>query len=153
MILKTLALVRMVMVQDVPAIFEGTQLQPKILKQVKQGSSVCSDTSRGYTGITAKGYVHRLINHSKRQYVDAKGNQQATQFIPSGLGPRIFSCARNKGHIVFPNNRVSTGHNMSLDNQREQDNINLDKEGLEDSNKSGLGPGNNILGDRNKNPR
>ena len=132
MLLRVLTLMRMVMVQDVPAVFEGTvevdetylggqwknkrhavkshqgqskrgrgttkqpvfgilcrsgkvwaelidgveakQLQPKILKQVKQGSIVCSDTFCGYTGIAAKGYVHRLVNHSKGQYVDAKGN-------------------------------------------------------------------------------
>lgn len=113
MLLRILTLVRMVMVQDVPAVFEGTvevdetylggqwknkrhavkcrqgqskrgrgttkqpvfgilcrsgkvwaelidgveakQLPPKILKQVKKGSIVCSDTWRGYTGIAAKG--------------------------------------------------------------------------------------------------
>jgi transposase len=53
---------------------EAKQLPPKILKQVKQGSIICSDTWRGYTGITAKEYVHRLINHSKGQYGDAKRN-------------------------------------------------------------------------------
>jgi transposase len=42
---------------------EAKHLQPRILKQVKQGSVVCSDTWRGYTGIAAKGYVHRLVNH------------------------------------------------------------------------------------------
>jgi len=115
MLLKILTLVRMLMVQDVPAVFEGTvevdetylggqwknkrhavkcrpgqskrgrgttkqpvfgilcrsgkvwaelidgveakQLQPKILKQVKKGSIVCSDTWRGYTGIAAKGVI------------------------------------------------------------------------------------------------
>jgi transposase-like protein len=117
MLLKVLTLVRMVMVQDVPAVFEGTgevdetylggqwknerhavkcrhgqskrgrgttkqpvfgilcrsgkvwaelidgveakQLQPKILKQVKKGSIVCSDTWRGYTGIAAKGGIRK----------------------------------------------------------------------------------------------
>jgi transposase len=38
------------------------------------GSIVRSDTFRSYTGIAAKGYVHRLVNHSKGQYADAKGN-------------------------------------------------------------------------------
>ena len=45
------------------------QLQPRILKQVKKGSTVFSDTWRGYTGIAAKGYVHRLVKHSKDSYV------------------------------------------------------------------------------------
>ena len=48
---------------------EAKQLQPRILKQVKKGSTVFSDTWRGYTGIAAKGYVHRLVKHSKDSYV------------------------------------------------------------------------------------
>ena len=50
------------------------ELQPRILKQVKKGSTVCSDTWKGYTGIAAKGYVHRLVNHHKNTYSDMKGN-------------------------------------------------------------------------------
>jgi transposase len=48
---------------------EAKQLQPRILRQVKKGSTVFSDTWRGYTGIAAKGYVHRLVKHSKDSYV------------------------------------------------------------------------------------
>ena len=48
---------------------EARQLQPRIVKQVKKGSVVFSDTWRGYTGIAAKGYVHRLVKHSKNNYV------------------------------------------------------------------------------------
>lgn len=53
---------------------EAEDLQPRIVKKVKKGSTVCSDTWRGYTGIAAKGYVHRLVNHSKHEYSDRKGN-------------------------------------------------------------------------------
>ena len=53
---------------------EANDLQPIILKQVKQGSTVCSDTWRGYTGIATKGYVHRMVNHSKNEYSDRKGH-------------------------------------------------------------------------------
>jgi len=53
---------------------EAPDLQPKIEKQVKKGSTICSDTWRGYTGIATKGYVHRLVNHSKNEYSDKKGN-------------------------------------------------------------------------------
>lgn len=48
---------------------EAKQLQPRIIKQVKKGSTVFSDTWRGYTGIAAKGYVHRLVKHSRDNYV------------------------------------------------------------------------------------
>lgn len=47
-------------------------LQPLIEKRVRKGSTICSDTWWGYTGIAAKGYVHRLVDHSKGQYA-AKG--------------------------------------------------------------------------------
>lgn len=53
---------------------EAEDLQPRIVKKVKKGSTVCSDTWRGYTGIAAKGYVHRLVNHGKHKYSDCKGN-------------------------------------------------------------------------------
>lgn len=53
---------------------EAKNLQPIIQKKVKQGSTVCSDTWRGYTGIAAKGYVHRIVNHGKNEYSNKKGN-------------------------------------------------------------------------------
>ena len=52
---------------------DAKELQPRIVKQVKQGSIICSDTWRGYTGIAAKGYVHRLVNHGTNNYSDKKG--------------------------------------------------------------------------------
>jgi transposase len=48
-------------------------LQPVIEKKVKKGSTVCSDTWGGYTGIAMKGYVHRLVDHGKQEYSDLKG--------------------------------------------------------------------------------
>lgn len=53
---------------------EKEDLQPRIEKQVKRGSTVCSDTWRGYTGIAQRGYVHRLVNHSQNEYSDMRGN-------------------------------------------------------------------------------
>ena len=53
---------------------EAKDLQPLIEKQVRKGSTVCSDTWRGYTGLAAKGYVHRFVNHGKNEYSDKKGN-------------------------------------------------------------------------------
>jgi transposase len=52
---------------------DAKQLQPRILKQIRKGSVVFSDTWRGYTGIAAKGYVHRLVRHSKNNFV-SNGN-------------------------------------------------------------------------------
>ena len=53
---------------------EAEDLQPRIEKQVRKGSTVCSDTWRGYTGIAAKGYVHRMVKHGQNEYSDKKGN-------------------------------------------------------------------------------
>jgi transposase-like protein len=53
---------------------EARDLQPLIEKQVQRGSTICSDTWRGYTGLAAKGYVHRLVKHKEKQYSDGKGN-------------------------------------------------------------------------------
>jgi transposase len=49
-------------------------LQPLISRKVSIGSIVCSDTWKAYTGIAARGYVHRLVNHGEKQYSDGKGN-------------------------------------------------------------------------------
>jgi transposase len=53
---------------------EANTLQPLISQKVSTGSVVCSDTWKAYTGIAARGYVHRLINHGERQYSDEKGD-------------------------------------------------------------------------------
>ncbi len=53
---------------------EADTLQPLISRKVTPGSTVCSDTWKAYTGIAARGYVHRLVNHGERQYTNGKGN-------------------------------------------------------------------------------
>jgi transposase len=53
---------------------EAETLLPLISSKVTPGSVVCSDTWKAYTGIAARGYVHRLVNHGERQYSDGKGN-------------------------------------------------------------------------------
>jgi transposase len=52
---------------------ESATLLPLINKRVKRGSIVYSDTWRGYTGIAANGYVHRLVDHSRGEFSDTKG--------------------------------------------------------------------------------
>jgi transposase len=52
---------------------ESRTLQPLIKKHVREGSVVCSDTWKGYTGIATQGYVHRLVEHGKGEYSDSKG--------------------------------------------------------------------------------
>jgi transposase len=49
-------------------------LLPLITKKVEVGSTICSDTWKAYTGIAARGYVHRLVNHGEGNYSDGKGN-------------------------------------------------------------------------------
>jgi transposase len=53
---------------------EANTLMPLLRKRVAIGSVVCSDTFRSYTGVAAKGYVHRLVKHDQQEYVDAQGN-------------------------------------------------------------------------------
>lgn len=62
-----------VFAEIVPGI-EAKDLQPLIEKQVKKGSIICFDSWRGYTGLAAKGYVHRLVDHNENEYSDGKGN-------------------------------------------------------------------------------
>lgn len=53
---------------------EADTLQPLISRTVSMGSTICSDTWKAYTGIAARGYVHRLVNHGEKEYSDRKGN-------------------------------------------------------------------------------
>jgi transposase-like protein len=53
---------------------EAATLLPLIRKQVRRGSTVCSDTFRSYTGIATQGYVHRLVEHGKGEYSDGRGS-------------------------------------------------------------------------------
>ena len=53
---------------------EADTLLPLLKQQVVTGTIVCSDTFKSYTGVAAKGYVHRLVRHEKQEYSDGKGN-------------------------------------------------------------------------------
>lgn len=49
---------------------EAKDLIPIITKKVTAGSKICSDTAKAYTGLAAKGYVHRTVEHGEKEYVD-----------------------------------------------------------------------------------
>jgi len=53
---------------------EAEDLLPIITKQVKAGSKICSDTYRSYTGLAAKGYVHRTVEHRRKEYTKGKNH-------------------------------------------------------------------------------
>ncbi len=53
---------------------EAKDLIPIIKKKVKFGSKVCSDTWRAYTGLAVKGYVHRIVEHKEKEYVNGKNH-------------------------------------------------------------------------------
>ena len=59
---------------EVVADTEAKTLLPLVNQRVRRGSVVCSDTWKSYTGIAAKGYVHRIVQHGKQEYSDGKGN-------------------------------------------------------------------------------
>jgi len=51
-----------------------TVANPINTKKVKPGTRVCSDTWRAYTGLAAKGYVHRTVEHRKKEYAKGKNH-------------------------------------------------------------------------------
>lgn len=53
---------------------EAKDLIPIIEKKVKRGTKVCSDTWRAYTGLATRGYVHRTVEHQKKEYVRGKNH-------------------------------------------------------------------------------
>ena len=63
----------LVWAQVVPDVAART-LVPLIRRRVRRGSIVCSDTWTSYTGVAAKGYVHRLVEHGQGQYSDQRGS-------------------------------------------------------------------------------
>jgi len=53
---------------------EAKDLIPIITKRVKSGTKICSDTWRAYTGLVTKGYVHRTVEHQKKEYTKGKNH-------------------------------------------------------------------------------
>src|SRR3990170_7808486 len=53
---------------------EAKDLIPIIKRKVKTGSQICSDTWRAYTGLATRGYVHRTVEHQKKEYAQGKNH-------------------------------------------------------------------------------
>jgi len=53
---------------------EARDLVPIIEKKVKRGSRICSDTWRAYTGLATRGYLHRTVEHQKKEYALGKNH-------------------------------------------------------------------------------
>jgi len=53
---------------------EAKDLIPIITKRVKSGTRICSDTWRAYTGLATRGYVHRTIEHQKKEYINGRNH-------------------------------------------------------------------------------
>lgn len=53
---------------------EAKDLVPIITKRVKSGARICSDTWRAYTGLATRGYVHRTVEHRKKEYTKGKNH-------------------------------------------------------------------------------
>lgn len=53
---------------------EAKDLLPLISKQVRRGTKICSDTWRAYTGLAAKGYVHRTVEHGEGEFVRGRNH-------------------------------------------------------------------------------
>lgn len=53
---------------------EAKDLIPIIKKKVRKGSHICSDTWCAYTGLATRGYVHRTVEHQKKEYARGKNH-------------------------------------------------------------------------------
>jgi len=53
---------------------EARDLIPIITKKVKSGTRICSDTWRAYTGLATRGYVHRTVEHQRKEYVKGRNH-------------------------------------------------------------------------------
>jgi len=53
---------------------KAKDLIPIITKRVKPGARICSDTYSSYTGLATKGYVHRTVEHRKKEYTYGKNH-------------------------------------------------------------------------------
>lgn len=53
---------------------EAKDLIPIIVKKVKAGTRINSDTWRAYTGLATKGYVHRTVEHKEKEYIRGKSH-------------------------------------------------------------------------------
>ena len=53
---------------------KAKDLIPIITKKVKSGTRICSDTYNSYTGLATKGYVHRTVEHQKKEYVKGRSH-------------------------------------------------------------------------------
>jgi len=53
---------------------EAKTLLPLISRRVRHGSVIYSDTWKSYTGIAAKDYVHRTVDHGKGNFSKGRGN-------------------------------------------------------------------------------
>jgi len=48
---------------------DADTLQDAIISTVQPGSTIITDEHKGYWGIAGKGYTHRVVNHSRKEYV------------------------------------------------------------------------------------
>lgn len=53
---------------------QAEDLIPIITKRVKPGTRICSDAYRSHTGLAAKGYVRRTVEHGAKEYVRGKNH-------------------------------------------------------------------------------
>ena len=54
---------------EIVADVEKKDLEPIIKGKVKPGSVIHSDTWRAYTGLATTGFVHRTVEHARKEYV------------------------------------------------------------------------------------
>lgn len=76
---------------------EAEDLIPIIEKKVKKDSQICSDTWRAYTGLATKGYVHRTVEHQKKEYARGKNHINGLEGFFGYLKRQLASRGESEG--------------------------------------------------------
>jgi len=95
-------------------------LHALIEQHVKQGTHVVSDDFRSYMGIRRKGYTHRVVNHSRHQYVKGLDHTNSIESVWAVVKRGVYGTYHHvsKKHLERYINefcfRLSNGDRMSF---------------------------------------
>jgi len=104
---------------------KARDLIPIIAKKVKPGSKICSDTYRSYTGLATRGYVHRTVEHRKKEYTIGKNHINGLEGFWGYLKRKLAAKGgiRRKYIHLFLSEYVWRYNNRDLDTKQKVDRL------------------------------